>query len=48
MQNAKWDIKSFRNKWLDLDDYNKIVSIDVKWDSSSYRTAGEESIPSLD
>ena len=39
------DVKSFRSKWLDDD--NKIVSIDIKWESSGHRTSDGEPIPGI-
>lgn len=36
LKDVKLDVKSFRSKWLDDD--NKLVSIDITWESGGHRT----------
>jgi hypothetical protein len=46
LRDAELNIKSFTSKWLD-DNNNKIVSIDIKWESSGHRTPDGKPIPSI-
>jgi hypothetical protein len=48
LKDAKLDVKSFTSKWLDdNNDNNKIVSIDINWESSGHRTPDGKPIPSI-
>jgi hypothetical protein len=47
LKDAKLDVKSFTSKWLDDGNNNKIVSVDIKWESSGHRTPEGEQIPGI-
>jgi len=43
LKEAILDVKSYRNKWIN----DKIVSIDINWESSGHKTPDGESIPTV-
>ena len=43
LKDATLDVKSFRNKWIS----DKIVSIEIKWESFGHRTPEGEPLPNI-